>query len=724
MKFTTSLEPFARGFLSAEKSSIEYKIASGMLERAKKMPIVIPDDYIFAGCYGKDDSCFVTYNSGCGLHVDEDRYKAAVQKNPDSATELCEIYETMRKLSTNYVIHSKITELDKSIVESKAGWGGGVSDWAGGHSNPDYMMREGTDGIRKKIAKYRQVNPDKEEFYDALELCLDALDILGERYREKALELSLFSDGARKEQLLRIAKALETVPKGAPRDFFEACQSYWLVFTFDSIDSPGNFDLVMIDYYRRNDEADRREILEGLWQMFNSTRTWNLCISGSDENWNDLTNELSYAILETAKKYKYNTPNLTMRVHRNTPEALWRLAAETIATGIGMPALYNDEVVCKALERFGIPPKHSHMYCMNGCNQIDVYGISHMGLEDGEVSLAKCVELVLTNGKCAITGKEIGLKTGEPQEFVSFEEFFEAYKAQVEHISDCCMRMANMSQRMMAKYCPNPHRSNLIEGCIERGLDMKNRGPLYGHGQILIEGLADAVDSLASIKHFVFEKKKYTLTEVCTALEENFEGYDAMYRDFKNYVKFGNDNQEVDSIYKAVTDHFYMYLPKHKTFRGGVFGAGCSTFQRAAEYGRMHGALPNGKRKAEPLFADSIAATPGFDTNGPTALIKSVLNCDQTWCISGNVMQMKFSKSLFSTDKGNAAFISLAKSYFALGGQQLSINVLSKEELLDAQKNPEAHKNLIVRVGGYSDYFTRLDKGLRENVIARTEIGL
>ena len=724
MKFTTTLEPFARGYLGAENRSIEYKIASGMLERAKTMPIVIPDSYIFAGYYENDDPCFVTYNSGRGIHVNEEKYIRALNNSDACTSELCEIYKVMRRLSTNYVIHSKSTAHDTDIVECKAGWGGGVREWAGGHSNPDYMLREGTSGIRKKIAKYRTVNPDKEEFYDALELCLDALDILGERYREKALELSLSSDGKRKEQLLRIAKALETVPKGAPHDFFEACQSYWLVFTFDSIDSPGNFDLVMIDYYRRSSERDRREILEGLWQMFNSTRTWNLCISGSDENWNDLTNELSYAILETAKKYRYNTPNLTMRVHRNTPESLWRLAAETIATGIGMPALYNDEVVCAALERFGITPSHSHKYCMNGCNQIDIYGISHMGLEDGEVSLAKCVELVLTNGRCAITGKEIGLRTGEAWEYTCFGEFFEAYKAQVEYITDCCIRMANLSQRMMAKYCPNPHRSNLIEGCIEKGLDMKNRGPLYGHAQILIEGLADAVDSLFSVKHFVFDEGKYTLKEVCEALDKDFEGFEDMLYDFKTCKKFGNDDKEVDEIYKAVTDHFYKYLPKHKTFRGGVFGAGCSTFQRAAAYGVMHGALPNGKRKAEPLFADSIAATPGFDKNGPTALIKSVLNCDQTRCISGNVMQMKFSKSLFATEKGCSAFIALAKAYFTGGGQQLSINVLSREELLEAQKNPEAHKNLIVRVGGYSDYFTRLDKGLQENVIARTEIGL
>ncbi len=724
MKFTTNLEPFAVGYLNAEYDDIDYKVASGMLERAKKMPIVIPENYIFAGYFDKEDPCFVTYISGRGIHVDETKLQKRIEANPDAVKELTAIRDAMKKLSTNYVIQNKITEYEMDLVNNKACWGGGVNDWAGGHSNPDYMMREGTSGIRAKIAKYREINKDKSVFYDALEMCLDAIEILGERYREKALELAKSAEGERKARLERMAKALEVVPKGAPRDFFEACQSYWLVFTVDTIDSPGNFDQVMIDYYRKNDEADRRDILDNLWQMFYSVRCWNLCISGSDENWNDKTNELSYAILETAKKYKYNTPNLTMRVHRNTPEDLWKLAAETIATGIGMPAIYNDEVVCPALERFGITPEHSHKYCMNGCNQIDIYGISHMGLEDGEVSLAKAVEFTLRNGKCAITGKVLGIKTGEPWEYVSYEEFFNAYKEQVEHLANCSIRMANISQRMMAKYCPNPHRSNLIEGCIEKGLDMKNKGPIYGHAQILAEGIADAVDSLASVKHFVYDTKKYTLTEVCNALEANFEGYDEMYHDFKNYVKFGNDNEEIDAIYRAVTEHYYTYLPKHETYRGGRFGGGCSTFRRAAAFGIMHGALPNGKKKGETLFADSIAATPGCDKNGPTAVIKSVLNADQSWCLSGNVMQMKFTKSLFATDHGTDAFIALAKSYFAGGGQQLSINVLSREELLDAKKHPENHKNLIVRVGGYSDYFTRLDAGLQDNVIARTEIGL
>ncbi len=730
LKNAIKVEPFAIGFLEAEGKSIEYKVANGMLCYAKHRDIEILDGQMFAGNFTLSEfkpanTCIVTYDHGRGIHSSSIKLEENIKKYPELEAELREIHERMLKVSTTSVIHSKTTEHHNDILESMAGWGGGVRNWAGGHSNPDYMLHEGTIALRKKVEKFRKLNPGKDEFYDALVLCIDAMDITAQRYREYALEMAEKSEGTEKERFTRIANALEWVPMNKPRDFFEACQSYWLVFLMDGSDSPGNFDRVMIDYYRMNSEEDRRACLEGLWQEFRRYRAWNLCVGGSDENWNDTSNELTYAILETAKKYKYNTPNLTLRVHRNTPDDLWRLAAETIATGIGMPAIYNDECVCPALESFGITPEHSHKYCMNGCNQIDIYGISHMGLEDGEVCLAKCLEFVLTNGKCAISGKEVGLRTGEMWEYTSFEEFFAAYKEQVEYIAADCVRSANLSQRMMAKYCPNPHRSLLYEGCLEKGLDMKNGGPIYGHAQILIEGLADAVDSLASIKHFVFDEKKYTLTQVAKALSENYENDPEMYLDFKNYDKFGNDHDETNEIYREVVNHFNSYLRNFKSFRGGIFGGGCSTFQRAAAYGIMVGALPNGKKKGESLLADSIAATPGCDVNGPTALIKSVLSADQKNCLSGNVMQMKFTKNLFNTEKGIAAFIALAKTYFAGGaGQQLSINVLSREELLDAKAHPENYKDLIVRVGGYSDYFVRLPEGLRDNVIARTEIGL
>ena len=437
-----------------------------------------------------------------------------------------------------------------------------------------------------------------------------------------------------------------------------------------------------------------------------------------------MCNRLTYDLLAVAREYKYNTPNITMRFHKNSPEEAWNAAVDTLATGIGMPAIYNDDCVVPALEKLGIPKKDAHLYCMNGCNQIDVYGKSHMGLEDGEINVAKALEFVLYRGVCSYTKRKFGLDLGDPTKLTTFDAFLNAFYKEADYMIDKVVSVSNKAQAIYAKYGPNPWRSNLIEGCVERGLDYKNKGPLYGHGQILTEGLPDTADSLAAIKRYVYDEKKYTLKELIAALKKDYVGYEELYKDFSGYHKFGNDIDDVDEIYKAITHHIYEYALKKDTFRGGKFGIGCSTFQRAAEYGEHTGALPNGKKKKDSTFADSIGAVPGCDVNGPTALLNSVLKTDQTLAKSGNVLQMKFSKSQFNTEAGKEGFKALAKTYFRMGGQTLQINVVSREELLDAKKHPEKHPNLIVRVGGFSEYFVRLSPGLQDNVIMRTENAL
>jgi formate C-acetyltransferase len=214
------------------------------------------------------------------------------------------------------------------------------------------------------------------------------------------------------------------------------------------------------------------------------------------------------------------------------------------------------------------------------------------------------------------------------------------------------------------------------------------------------------------------------MSELVEALHADFVGYDRLYHDFKCCDKFGNDIEEVDVITTRALNRFFTVLKRNNTYRGGVFTGGCSTFNRAAGYGMKTAALPNGKRKGEPLLADSIAATPGRDVNGPTALIHSVLNFNQVLCGSGFVLQAKFDKKLFNTKKGKQSFIALVKTYFACGGQQYTATVVSPEDLLDAKINPQNHRDLIVRVGGYSDYFVNLDEGLQDNIIARTNTEL
>ena len=715
------LEPFAWGYMHADKKDIENRIANGIYTFAEEYEIRIDPADWFVAPLGGMGGYAVNYARADGITLNARKRDENIGAYPDMEEIINVYYDYFFPYETARVIGKCRTPLQEKLEVNKCAWAAG-----GGHSNPDYemLLRVGTYGVREKIARFRAVHTDKAELYFAFERTLDALELLADRYGAKAKEMAETAQPEDRTVLLRIAKTFDRIPRQSPRDFFEACQMFWFCFAFLDVDSPGLFDYALGRYYENDDPADRWACLEKLWELFHKTRTWNLCVGRSDEFGGDHTCALTYDVLKMAKEKHYDTPNLTLRLHKNSPEALWRAAADTLSSGIGMPAIYNDACVCTALEAIGIPASDAHLYCMNGCNQIDIFGKSHMGLEDGEISVPKALEFALFNGVCKFSEEKLGPETGDARAFTSFDELMAAFRKQIEYLADYITETSNKAQALFAEWAPNPYKSLIVQGCIEKGLDYKDRGPIYGHGQVLTEGLPDTADSLAAVKHFVFDEKKYTMAQLVDALEKNFEGYEELWRDFSSYHKFGNDEPDVDAIYAAITDHLYRYFQTKKTWRGGVFGVGCSTFHRAPNYGFHLGALPNGKKKGEKLLADSIGASPGCDKCGPTALLSSVMQGNQYLATSGNVLQMKFNKAQFCTETGKAAFIALAKAYFAGGGQTLQINVVSREELLDAVDHPERHGDLLVRVGGFSQYFIKLPPPLQENIIARTEVML
>ena len=715
----SEIAPFLYGYFLDETLEHGERVGLALLHAAKNIEIKFSSRLL-------PETAFVS-NHGTATYTPPD----GLVFNDENILKLAEEYPEHKETLTKWVDELRIFReksqrlfcpLTEKLDEADAEWGGG---W-GGHSNPDYgrIVNFGTDYIRSVIAENKDNHPSEDWFYRSCSYLLDALDIIGERYRKEALRKAAeCADSADKAFLLRMAKAFETVPKKPAYDFTSAMASFMLIFALDGSDSPGRFDQYMYPAYKSTENKEEiADLLDRLWDYFHDHRSWNLCISGSDENFNDQSNELTYDILAMVRKKGYQTPNLTCRIHHNTPEKLWSEIADTLAIGTGLPALYNDDVVCAALEKIGIPAADSHRYCMNGCNQIDVFGKSHMGLEDGEVLFTKCLEFALHNGVDAMTGEQISIPTGDPKTFETYERFERAFIDQLEFVTYNSCASANTWQHMRGVFQPHPLRSCLIEGCLEKGRDYRNGGPLYNHGQILAEGIADTGDSLYAVKKLVFDEKKYSMAQLIDALNADFVGFEELHRDFANCEKFGNDIETVDEITARALNRFLAVLKRNKTYRGGIFTGGCSTFNRAAGYGKSTAALPNGKRKGEPLLADSIAATPGRDTNGPTSQIKSVLRYNHTEACSGFVFQNKFEKKLFETEKGKASFIALAKAFFAGGGQQYTVTVVSPEDLIDAKKNPQNHRNLIVRVGGYSDYFVNLPEELQDNVIKRSII--
>ncbi len=709
-------EPFARGYLEEPSNNLVMKTASGILRAAQEMELYLNPVTGFCEFTMWQHLIWAqTYH--CGVITNWELLKKKEEENPEFAEDYAYIKKSMPNVELR--ISEAFSPQEKSILNSRGAWGG---TW-GGHAVPNLIdfARYGTIALRDKVRKHQADHPVAKEFYDGILILLDAIDILGNRIHASAVEQYRTAQGDTRRKFRRLARTFSTCPRLPASTFADACAVFVLLFTLDGIDSPGHFDQYMIEFWRKSDLQESREALADIWEFFHDTRSWNLCISGSDEHWNDLTNELTYEILDVMIEKRYQTPNVTMRCHRNTPEELLQAAYRSIATGIGMPALYNDEAVCPALEQLGIPPCDSHKYVMNGCNQIDIQGKSHMGLEDGEVNLAKALELAISNGFCTVTGKHIGADTGDAANFKTFNEFFNAVMRQVFHLSDAAVSMANKAQKIYRDLSGHPLRSLTIQGCMEKARDYKDGGPLYGHGQILAEGVADAIDSLAAVKRYIFEEKRFTMSELRDALVADFEGYEKIYMLLRNSsLRFGNDNDYVDNIGKQLVDGFNNYLLTKHTFRGGIYGGGCSPFSRQAWYGSKTGALPNGRKKCETMFSESIGAYPGKDVNGPTALLNSCLKFDHTLPTSGFILNIKFDAELFNSPRGMKGFLALCRVYFNGQGQQLSVSVLNREDLLDAMEHPEDHKNLIVRVGGYSDYFINLPRELQENVVART----
>ncbi|MBE6568716.1 MAG: hypothetical protein E7658_00690 [Ruminococcaceae bacterium] len=718
-------EPFAYAYLSNVEKGEYIALAEGMYAECAAMDIEYDEEVKLFQCgricRGWNDDSVAGFVSAPGLYCNAE----AMAKKRKAFPEYADFFDAVEKVlgpkDMDHLLCNAFTHEEHVASENGTCWGG---TWAG-HTVPDFggLLELGTSGLRAKINRYRSTNPYSAEFYDALERVLDGFDLIGERVKAEAEKRAAeAADEGEKNHFLAIARAMETCPQNTPYDFLSASQFFWIFFSYDGYDSPGRLDQIFLPYWKKTPYDEAFAILDGMWIGFHQHRTWNVCISGSDENGNDTTNEISFAFLELVKKHRFQTPNLTMRCHENTDPALMRSAAEAIGAGCGLPTLYNDRAVCRMfMDELGIPPKDAHNYAMNGCNQIDIQGRSHMGLEDGEVNLCKCVELMLNRGVCTYTGEKIGFDCGDPLTFTTFDEVLAAFKKEVEYITDMACRMSNKSQKVHADNSPNLWRSLMIQGCIEKGRDFKAGGPIYNHGQILAEGLADAVDSLAAMRYHVFEQKNFTMAELLDGMDKDFEDNEVMRRMLSEKpVRFGNGDPDTDALAREVVEHYFRHLLTIPTYRGGWYTGGCSPFIRAAGYGRNTGACPNGRHKFEPMFADSIGATPGRDEEGPTALLNSALQLPHELAGSGFILNIKFDKDVFNTEEGMENFLAIWKTYFENGGQQLSVTVVSQEELLDAKVHPENHRDLIVRVGGYSDYFVNISADLQDNVIART----
>ena len=395
---------------------------------------------------------------------------------------------------------------------------------------------------------------------------------------------------------------------------------------------------------------------------------------------------------------------------------------ETIATGVGMPALFNDDVIFRTLTYNGVSPQDVWNYGIVGCVEACVPGKIAGMTAGGHLNMAKALELALHNGVSQTSGKRIGLSTGDAGEFSSFEDLLSAYEKQVKYLTAVNIEAANIAGNVNKLLGHCPLMSCLLDDCIGRGKDLVDGGTKYSLSGISVFGSSNTADGLMALKKLVFEQKLYTMRQVVDALAADFEGDEEMRQRFLNQqTRFGNDVPEVDELVNTLCAIHANFAAVHPDARGGHFTCGIWPVNGQVNTGRHTGALPDGRHKGEPVV-DGVGACQGRDLNGPTALLQSVarLNNVEHWA-AGNTCNIKFSKTSVSSGNGLVCMENLVNVFMELGGQELQINVVDAQTLKDAQERPEAYADLVVRVAGYSAYFTTLDRAIQNEIISRTE---
>lgn len=608
--------------------------------------------------------------------------------------------------------------------------------------------------IEKEIANLDFLNDreayDKKADLEAMAIACDAMIVYGKRYAELARKMAAeTTDEQRKKDLLLIAENCDVVPEHAPKTFHQAIQMYWFVHvgittelnTWDAF-SPGRLDQHLNPFYEKDVEEGRltregaQELLECMWVKFNNqpappkvgitlkesgtyTDFVNLNTGGIRPDGQDGVNEVSYIILDVMDEMKLVQPSSNVQISRKTPQKFLKRACEISRKGWGQPAFYNTEAIIQELLNAGKTIEDARLGGTSGCVETGCFGKEAYVLT-GYMNLPKILELTLNNGFDKYTGKQVGIETGDPRDFKTYEELFEAYKKQLHYMVDVKVRGNAIIEKICAEHMPCPLMSSIVDDCIAKGKDYQRGGARYNTRYIQGVGIGTITDSLAAIKYNVFDNEKFSMDTLLKAMEANFEGYEAELNMVKNKTpKYGNDDDYADDIMKEVFNLYHGEVTGRPTVNGGEYRVDMLPTTCHVYFGEVMGASPNG-RLAEKPVSEGISPEKGGDTNGPTAVIKSCAKMDHL-ITGGTLLNQRFAPSVVQGEEGLDNMANLIRAYFNMDGHHIQFNVFDKNVLLAAQKNPDEYKDLIVRVAGYSDHFNNLSRALQDEIIGRTE---
>ena len=709
---------------------------------------------------------------------------------------------TTSELATAYMEPETLTAMEHNMFTPGNYFYNGV-----GHVTVKYeeVLAIGFSGIRQKaeaqMAALSLTDGDyqrKSRFLQAVIISCDAAVTYARRYAKLALEeAEKCTDGARKLELLRIAQNCANVPEKGANGFYEACQSFWFVQQLLQIESsghsisPGRFDQYMYPYYKKDLDSGKltrefaQELMDCIWVKLNDLNKCrdaasaegfagyslfqNLIAGGQNKEGIDVTNDLSFMCIQASMHVFLPQPSLSVRVWNGSPHEFLVKAAELTRTGIGLPAYYNDEVIIPSLVSRGLTLQDAREYNIIGCVEPQKAGKTEGWHDAAFFNMCRPLELVFTNG--VDKGVQVGPQTGNVEDMKTFEEFYHAYKMQMDYAIKLLVNADNAIDMAHAERCPLPFLSSMIDDCMNRGKTVQEGGAVYNFTGPQGFGVANMADSLYVVKKLVYDEQKVTMKEIKTALMTNYgKGLDAediaavtanvanemraagqavgeaeiaailktvvaasespevkangerLQKLIDQVPKFGNDIAEVDAFARDVAYTYTRPLENYKNPRGGIFQAGLYPVSANVPLGAQTGATPDGRLAHMPV-ADGVSPSAGKDVNGPTAAANSVSKLDHYIASNGTLFNQKFHPSALSGRKGLDNFVGLIRSYFDQKGSHMQFNVVSRETLLDAQKHPEQYKHLVVRVAGYSALFTTLSKSLQDDIIRRTEQG-
>jgi pyruvate formate-lyase/glycerol dehydratase family glycyl radical enzyme len=591
---------------------------------------------------------------------------------------------------------------------------------------------------------------DKQEELRANIICVDALIRFAVRHAEKAQELAQEEqDPQRKRELERIAEVCTHVPAHAPRGFREALQYYWFVHLgvttelnpWDAF-NPGRLDQHLYPFYKRGlkegtlTSQQAEELLQCLWVKFNNqpappkvgvtaaesstyTDFAQINLGGMKEDGSDAVNELTYMLLDVIEEMRLLQPSSSIQVSKKGPDGFIKRAAQIIRTGFGQPSVFNSDLVVQELVRQGKSVTDARNGGTSGCVETGAFGKENNNLT-GYFSMPKVLEITLNSGVDPRTGRKIGLETGDPAQFDSFQELLEAYDRQLNYFVDVKVRGNNVIERLYAQYMPVPFLSLLIDDCIAVGKDYHNGGARYNTTYIQGVGLGTMTDAMTAIKFHVFDQKTLTMEELLTTIGDDFVGHEQVRQMLLNRTpRYGNDDDYADNVMVALFEAYFNAIDGRKNTKGGTYHINLLPTTVHVYFGSVTGAMPSGRRAWMPL-SEGISPVQGADRRGPTAVIKSVARMDHVRT-GGTLLNQKLTPQLLKDDDDLDKLVQLIRTYFNLDGHHIQFNVVDAATLRAAQENPEQYGTLIVRVAGYSDYFCDLSDALQNEIIARTE---